>query len=158
KLLQTLDVDPRVGVALPVRILEIDVERRAHEARLVQVALRLHGVGEVIPGDGDVVGEEGAYRVGIRVQEFVPEPEIEQLVVVANCLDGGEELSQSALRHLSRVEWLDEGARADLTGANRIAHGGEPQREHPRVPVGNEAGIEQSRAGPEVGGRLDTDD
>ncbi|HEX7052370.1 MAG TPA: hypothetical protein VF211_00370, partial [Burkholderiales bacterium] len=44
ELLQAFDVDARVGVALPVGVAHVDVDRRAHEAGLVQVALRLLGV------------------------------------------------------------------------------------------------------------------
>src|SRR5262245_56599692 len=46
--LQAVDVDARVRVALPVGVLEVDVDRRAYEAGLVQVALRLLHVGEVV--------------------------------------------------------------------------------------------------------------
>src|SRR5438876_6034065 len=48
ELLQALDIHPRVRIALPVGVLDVDVDRRAHEAGLVDVALRLLGVGEVV--------------------------------------------------------------------------------------------------------------
>ena len=81
-------------------VLRIGLERSADEARLVQVGLGLLGVGEVPPGDGDVVGEEGAHGVGMLFQEFLAEEDVEELVVVAHRVGGGEELAQAAFRHL----------------------------------------------------------
>src|SRR2546430_1702591 len=67
ELLKAGDVDAGVGVALPVGVPEVDLQRRAHEPALVQVALGLGGVGEIVLGDGDVIGEERAHRVRVRL-------------------------------------------------------------------------------------------
>src|SRR5216684_7219577 len=96
KLLEARDIDAGVGIALPVGVLEVDLQRRAHEPALVQITLGLGGIGEVVLGDGDVIGEESTHRVRVRLEELVAEPEIEQLVVVADGLDGGEDIAQPA--------------------------------------------------------------
>src|SRR5882762_8624166 len=116
ELLEARDVDARIGIALPVGVLEVDVERCAHEPALVQVALGLGDIGEVVLRDGDVIGEESAHRVRVRLEEPVTEPDIEQLVVVADGLDRGEQLAQPAPGDLRRIERLDEGPGADLAG------------------------------------------
>src|SRR5205823_14845624 len=127
----------------------------AHEPALVQVALRLGGIGEVVLRDGDVVGEEGAHRVRVCLEEPVAEPDIEQLVVVADCLDRGEQLAQPAAGDLRRIERLDEGPGANLPGAHRVAHPGKGHGKDLGVPVGDDAGVEQPGTRPEVGGGLD---
>ena len=121
----------------------------------MQVALGLGGIGEVVLRDGDVVGEESAHRVRVRLEEPVAEPDIEQLVVVADRLDRGEQLAQPASGDLCRIERLDEGPGADLAGAHRVAHPGEAHGKDLGISVGNDAGVEQSGARPEIGGGLD---
>src|SRR5882762_10046797 len=157
ELLEARDVDAGAWIALPVGVLEVNLQRRAHEPALVQITLGLGGVGEVVLRDGDVIGEESTHRVRVLLEELVAEPDIEQLVVVADGLDGGEDLAQAAPGELGGIEGLDEGPGADLAGAHRVAHPGEGHGKDLGVLVGDDAGVEQSGTRPEIGGRLDAD-
>src|SRR3989454_9706466 len=158
ELLQAAHVDAGAGVALPVGVLQIDLERSPDEARLVEVALGLRGIRHVVASRRDVVGEKGAYRVRLRLQEFFAEPDVEELVVVAYRLDRGEEGAQAAFGDLRRVERLDERAQGDLVRAHRRAHGREGDRHDLRVFVWNEPGVEQGGAHPEIGRGLESQD
>ena len=92
------------------------------------------------------------------LQEFLAEPDVEQLVVVADGLARGEELAQAAFRHFRGIERLDEGACLDLAASHRLTHRRETDREHLDVLVRHQAAVQDARSRPEVGRRLVLDD
>src|SRR3954462_15111881 len=157
ELLQAADVEARVWRAFPVGVLDVDLDRSPDEPRLGEVALALLFVGEVPLRNGDIVRQECAYGVRMRFQEFFAEEQIQELMVVADCVDGGEELSQAAFGYLGGIEGLDERARAALAAAHRLADRGKGHRYDLGVLVRHQAGVDQARARPEVGRGLDAD-
>src|SRR5207245_2449482 len=83
--------------ALPLGGLHVDLNGGPHEAGLVESRLRLRLVRQVIACDRDVIREERAPHVRIHAQKLLAEPQIEQLMVVADGLDRGEERPETAL-------------------------------------------------------------
>src|SRR6266545_6379317 len=77
ELLEAGHVDASAGIALPVGVLQIELERSPDEAGLVEVALGLGLVRQVVTRRRDVVGEERADRLRLRLQEFFTEPDVQ---------------------------------------------------------------------------------
>src|SRR5437867_1165681 len=77
ELLETGHVDASAGIALPVGVRQIELERSPDEACVVEVAFGLGLVRQVVTRRRDVVGKERTDRLRLRLQEFLAEPDVQ---------------------------------------------------------------------------------